>query len=82
MASPNMIPVIRDDINCWHQKFMTKRGRPKTTGIGTPVGARWQDDHLAEIDAWRRAQADLPTRPEAIRRLVRLGLDAAKRGKK
>ena len=26
------------------------------------------------IDAWRRRQADLPTRSEAIRRLLELGL--------
>jgi len=29
-----------------------------------------------EIDDWRRKQADLPNRPEAIRRLVELGLRA------
>lgn len=27
------------------------------------------------VDAWRRTQADLPSRSEAIRRLVQLGLD-------
>jgi len=27
------------------------------------------------IDAWRKEQDDLPSRSEAIRRLVRLGLD-------
>jgi hypothetical protein len=35
---------------------------------------RWQADALAEIDAWRRNQKDLPSRTEAIRRLVTLGL--------
>lgn len=29
-----------------------------------------------EVDAWRRGQADLPSRSEAIRRLVRLGIEA------
>lgn len=29
---------------------------------------------LDEIDAWRRAQPDLPPRAEAIRRLVRVAL--------
>ena len=56
------------------------RGRPKTTGTGTLLGARWHAPEIAEIDDWRRLEADLPTRAEAIRRLVRLGLDAA--GKK
>jgi hypothetical protein len=27
-----------------------------------------------QLDDWRRQQADLPGRPEAIRRLVELGL--------
>jgi metal-responsive CopG/Arc/MetJ family transcriptional regulator len=31
---------------------------------------------VATIDEWRRKQADLPSRSEAIRRLVELGLKA------
>jgi metal-responsive CopG/Arc/MetJ family transcriptional regulator len=31
-----------------------------------------------EIDEWRRQQADLPSRAEAARRLIQLGLEAAK----
>jgi hypothetical protein len=31
---------------------------------------RLQPDQLAKVDAWRGAQDDTPTRPEAIRRLV------------
>ena len=31
---------------------------------------------LAKIDDWRRQQADLPSRAEAIRRLVEKGLSA------
>lgn len=31
-----------------------------------------------EIDAWRRLQTDLPPRAEAARRLIELGLEAAK----
>jgi hypothetical protein len=49
------------------------RGRPKT-GIGVQIGMRWQGPDLAQIDAWRRKQDDLPSRPIAIRRLVELGL--------
>ncbi len=33
---------------------------------------------LQTIDDWRRKQDDLPGRPEAIRRLVELGLKAKK----
>jgi hypothetical protein len=60
-----------------------KRGRPKT-GVGTPIQVRVRDDQLAAIDGWRRDQADLPSRAEAIRRLVedaivRLGAKPRKR---
>jgi hypothetical protein len=33
---------------------------------------------LKEIDVWRQKRDDLPGRPEAIRRLVELGLKAKK----
>jgi metal-responsive CopG/Arc/MetJ family transcriptional regulator len=33
-------------------------------------------DEVAAIDEWRRKNADLPSRSEAIRRLVELGLKA------
>ena len=33
-------------------------------------------DALKSLDDWRRQQDDLPVRPEAIRRLVGLGLKA------
>jgi len=35
-----------------------------------------------EIDQWRRGQPDLPPRAEAARRLIEIGLQAAKEGKK
>jgi len=37
---------------------------------------RVTDEFIAELDDWRRKQPDLPNRTEAIRRLVRLGIDA------
>lgn len=49
------------------------RGRP-ATGRGETIGVRIQPADLALIDEWRRTQDDLPTRPEAIRRLIELGL--------
>jgi hypothetical protein len=49
------------------------RGRPKT-GIGTQIGMRWQQLELVKIDDWRRRQPDLPSRTEAIRRLVDIAL--------
>jgi hypothetical protein len=50
-----------------------KRG-PPATGKGEPIMVRVQPDQLAALDAWISAQDDPPTRPEAIRRLVDLGL--------
>jgi hypothetical protein len=40
------------------------------------IGVRVDEDFLKLIDEWRRKQDDVPTRPEAIRRLVELGLKA------
>jgi hypothetical protein len=50
-------------------------GRPKTTGPGTGILVKMHDPHLGAIDAWIVKQKDPGlTRPEAIRRLVELGL--------
>jgi hypothetical protein len=49
------------------------KGRPRVDAEA--VNVRIERDALARIDAWRRGQSDLPTRPEAIRRLVEAGLE-------
>ena len=41
------------------------------------VELRLDEDFLGSIDAWRREETDLPTRSEAIRRLVHLGLSSS-----
>jgi hypothetical protein len=51
------------------------RGRP-ATGQGTLVGVRLQPDDLSELDDWISEQDEPFTRPEAIRRLVEMGLKA------
>lgn len=51
-----------------------KIGRPKTTGTGTPTLVRLNDQQLAAIDAWIAGQDGEISRPEAIRRLIELGL--------
>jgi hypothetical protein len=48
-------------------KSEKKTRAPKT---GTPVLVRIQDQPLAAIDDWRRQQQDMPSRAEAIRRLL------------
>ena len=50
-----------------------KRG-PAPTGKGTPVVVRLQPDQLAALDAWRNDGAPVPTRPEAVRRLIAASL--------
>lgn len=60
----------RDNVDTLKQP--ERKPRAKTTG--TLVGTRFQLDLLEAIDLWRKAQADLPTRPEAVRRLVELGM--------
>jgi hypothetical protein len=61
---------------------MTKnplRGRPKGRAQDRPFQMRVSEAFLQTVDDWRRAQADLPSRAEAIRRMVEL---AAKTKKK
>jgi hypothetical protein len=43
--------------------------------------ARLQPELAALLDSWRREQPDLPSRPEAIRRLVELGLKTKGKGR-
>jgi hypothetical protein len=47
-----------------------------TTGRGTLIGVRMLDHPIAEVDAWIKYHGPDLTRPEAIRRLVELGLKA------
>ena len=56
-----------------------RKGRPVTTGTGTTIGVRMLDAPLATLDAWIAKQKQpYPSRPEAIRRLVELGLKKGK----
>jgi hypothetical protein len=52
------------------------RGRPRTTGTGTPLLVRMHGEQIRAIDKWRDDRE--VTRAEAIRRLVELGLRAKK----
>jgi len=58
------------------KKSRPKIGRPKTTGPGQPQVVRMHDRQIAAIDAWIAMQVAEVSRPEAIRRLVELGLKA------
>lgn len=52
-----------------------KRGRP-ATGVTPMTGVRFAEDQARAIEAWAKRQQDKPTKAEAIRRLVDLGLKA------
>ena len=54
----------------------SKKGRPSVESEA--VNVRLLASFLSRIDDWRRRQDDLPGRPEAIRRLVEIGLASAK----
>jgi hypothetical protein len=66
-----MTKSIRDS-----KKSRPRIGRPKTTGPGQAQVVRMHDQQIAAIDAWIALQDTEISRPEAIRRLVELGLKA------
>jgi metal-responsive CopG/Arc/MetJ family transcriptional regulator len=43
---------------------------------------RLETTMIERVDAWRRKQEDLPSRAEAFRRLIEMGLSAKKTGAK
>jgi hypothetical protein len=71
VLSERMTKSIRDS-----KKSKPKIGRPKTTGPGEPQVVRMHDQQIAAIDEWISIQATEISRPEAIRRLVDIGLTA------
>lgn len=56
-------------------KIRKKRG-PPATGKGAQIQVRLQPDDLSAVDNWIAEQDSAPTRPEAIRTLVRQALRA------
>jgi hypothetical protein len=49
-----------------------KRRGPKPSGQGTPIMVRLHADQLTALDEWIAAQGKpMPTRPEAIRQLLK-----------
>lgn len=55
-----------------------KKSKKRAPTAGDLVGVRVQPAMARQLDDWRRKQEDLPNRPEAIRRLVELGLKVKK----
>jgi hypothetical protein len=48
------------------------RGRPTKRPQDRPFQMRVSEEFLRTVDDWRRGQTDLPSRAEAIRRMVEL----------
>ena len=57
-----------------------KRG-PAPTGKGEPILVRLQPDQLSALDDWIAGHDSAPSRPEAIRRLVEIGLENVQRAR-
>jgi hypothetical protein len=64
-----MMKSIRDIPN-------KKRGRPSTGGRREGILVRLEPEQLAGLDTWAERQDGPTSRPEAIRRLVEIGLNA------
>ena len=59
-----------------HQDIVTSMTE---NGRNLPITVRATPGLIDRLDAWRRLQPDLPTRPEAVRRLTEAGLAAENR---
>jgi len=58
-------------------KSKKKRGRPKV-GVGTFIGLRLRPEIVQALDEHRRNDPELPTRSQAIRKMI----ETALRGKR
>jgi hypothetical protein len=61
-----------------HMAARTKRGR-RTAGHDASTTIHLSSELRERVDAWAAKQSDKPTRPEAILRLVELGLETTHR---
>jgi metal-responsive CopG/Arc/MetJ family transcriptional regulator len=57
-------------VNTKIAEMAKKVGRPAGRKQDRPFQMRVTDELLARVDDWRRMQADMPSRSEAIRRIV------------
>jgi hypothetical protein len=57
---------------------MAKKSRPRGRQ-DRPFQMRVSEGFLRMVDDWRRVQTDIPSRAEAIRRLVELGTTVKKK---
>jgi hypothetical protein len=55
------------------------RGRPAKRTQDRPFQMRVSESFLRMVDNWRRGQIDVPSRAEAVRRMVELAINAEKK---
>ena len=55
------------------------RGRPAKRTQDRPFQMRVSESFLRMVDDWRRGQLDVPSRAEAIRRMVEFAINAEKK---
>lgn len=48
-----------------------KRRKPPATGQGPKISTRLHDDLLVPLDMFIEQEGDIPSRPEAVRRILR-----------
>jgi hypothetical protein len=65
-----MIMLYRDFMRTSSREIMKSVKKLRAPKTGEPILVRLQDQPLAQLDNWRRAQPDLPGRAEAVRRLL------------
>jgi hypothetical protein len=66
------------EVNTKHQSMAKKVGRPTDEPQTHQMQTRVTADFLRKLDEWRRQQPDLPSRTEALRRIVETHPDIAK----
>jgi len=62
----------------WQKRVDGHRLKPSGSLQKHQLTATVSEEFLAKIDSWRREQPDLPTRTEALRRLIEKALAAPK----
>src|SRR5262245_35089524 len=78
--SPACIFCTREIMPKQGKSVHKKRGRPPGRRYGETIPVRLSSALKDQVDAWTEKQPDAPSRSEALRRLVELGLAA--KGKK
>ena len=71
-------PRLAIDVMTLIIKVNTFMGRPPGRIQAIPFQMRASPEFLKSVDKWRAKQEDKPSRAEAIRRLVELGLKVKK----